>query len=545
MRLQRLQVLSLVSPASLLNRFRVLILLDCTLIHHFLENSTKRFPDKVALVHEDVRATYEQINSQANQLAHLLIDSGVCFGDRVVLLLENSLEYVVAYYGVLKAGAVAVPLNTELKPEGVQYLLAELDAKFLLTQRKFERLLRQVRLDDTSIHQVVIKNPKLGLNHNVAVLDWDEVSATGSCTDLNLDIRPDQLGSIIYTSGSTGRPKGAMLSHGNIVANVKSICEYLSLTDSDIQMVVQPFFYVMGKSLLNTHIAVAGRLVINNKFAYPATVINQMIEEKVTGFSGVPSTYAHLLHQSPLAASREKLQSLRYCTQAGGHMASTNKLKLMDILPNQTELFIMYGATEASARLAYVEPEMLKQKVDSIGKAIPGATLKVLNSEGHELPVGEVGELVASGENIMQGYWKNIAATKEALSLHGYHTGDLGYRDEDGYFFVVGRKDNQLKVSGHRINTQEIEDVIFASNLVVEVVVLGIPDPLLENRLIAFVSGADSETDEKDISTYCSKQLPSYKIPLEVVFVDTLPKSASGKIDRKGCEQLLATDMYR
>ncbi len=336
--------------------------MNATLIHHFLENSTNHFPDKVALVHEDVRATYQQINSQANHLAHCLIENGVNFGDRVVLLLENSLEYVVAYYGVLKAGAVAVPFNTELKADSIQNLLSELDANILLTQRKFERLLRQVSLADVSINHVVVKDPKLDLKQEISTCNWNEVVTSDPCNDLSLNIQPDQLASIIYTSGSTGKPKGAMLTHGNITANVKSICEYLSLTDRDIQMVVQPFFYVMGKSLLNTHIAVGGRLIINNKFAYPATVINQMIEEKVTGFSGVPSTYAHLLHQSPLAASRDKLTSLRYCTQAGGHMASTNKLKLMDVLPVNTNLYVMYGATEASARLTFVEPAMLEKR---------------------------------------------------------------------------------------------------------------------------------------------------------------------------------------
>lgn len=514
---------------------------NATLIHHFLESSTDHFPDKVALVHEDVRATYREINTQANHLARYLVDSGVCPGDRVVLLLENSLEYVVAYYGALKAGAVAVPLNTELKSDGVLHLLKELDAEILLSQRKYERMLRQINLSETTVSTVMISNPKLDLKQDVSVVDWDDIISSEGCSNLDIKIHSDQLGSIIYTSGSTGHPKGAMLSHRNIVANVKSICQYLRLTESDIQMVVQPFFYVMGKSLLNSHTAVGGRLVINNKFAYPATVINQMIEEKVTGFSGVPSTYAYLLHQSPLAASREKLHSLRYCSQAGGHMASTNKLKLMDILPNQTELFIMYGATEASARLAYVEPAILERKIDSIGKAIPGVSLKVLDQVGTELSVGEVGELVAFGDNIMQGYWRNLESTERALSSHGYHTGDLGYQDEDGYFFVVGRKDNQLKVSGHKINTQEIEDVILNSGLAVEVAVVGIPDPLLENRLIAVIVSS-STIEDKDIIAFCAKQLPAYKLPQNVVFVDSLPKSSSGKVDRKQCEQLIVIE---
>lgn len=509
-----------------------------TLIHHFLENSARRWPDKIALVHEDVRATYRQINSQANNLAAYFVEEGVVSGDRVVILLENSLEYVVAYYAALKAGAVAVPLNTELKADGLLPLLHELDAKCLVSSRKFERLLRSVDFSITTIRSIVIYKPKLSLNQVAEVVDWDTAAKDEQRADLNLKLASSSLGSIIYTSGSTGQPKGVMLSHGNIVANVNSICQYLKLTENDIQMVVQPFFYVMGKSLLNTHIAVGGRVVINNKFAYPATVVQQMIDEQVTGFSGVPSTYAYLLHQSPLTSSREKLTSLRYCSQAGGHMASATKQQLQEILPKHTELFVMYGATEASARLAYVEPKMLRQKIDSIGKEIPGVTMHVVDLHGRELSVGEVGELVASGPNIMQGYWKNPEATKDALSQYGYHTGDLGYRDDDGYFFVVGRKDNQLKVGGHRINTQEIEDVIMSSGLAVEVTVIGVKDPLLGNKLIAIMVAVDLMTDSKSVLSICSKKLPSYKLPYEVLFVNNLPKGSSGKIDRKRCEEL-------
>jgi len=512
--------------------------MNFSLIHHFLEHSTRRFPDKVALVHGDIRATYRQINNRANHLARFLISQGVNPGDRVAFILENSLEYVVTYYAVLKAGAVAVPLNTELKGEGILPLLQELENRILISSRKFERLLRTIDFSATDVTTLVIKSPKLSVDEQLTTYDWDEIVDSADEADLNLDIAADQLGSIIYTSGSTGRSKGVMLTHANVTANVTSICQYLQITDKDIQMVVLPFFYIMGKSLLNTHMAVGGRIVINNKFAYPATVISDMVEEQVTSFSGVPSTYALLLHQSPLAAAREKLTSLRYCSQAGGHMAAATKKKLLEVLPAQTRLVVMYGATEASARLAYVAPDMLETKIDSIGTAIPGVTLKVLGPDGTELPIGEVGELIASGANIMQGYWKNPQATAEALSAHGYHTGDLAYKDADGYFFIVGRKDNQLKVGGHRINTQEIEDLIMASGRVMEVAVVGVPDPLLENKLVALLVTSEGNICEDEIISWCRKQLPSYKIPQAVKLVASLPKNANGKVDRGLCVDL-------
>ena len=235
----------------------ILILVEGTLIHHFLENSARRLPDKVALVHEEVRATYAQINELANRLAHYLLTSGVMSGDRVAMLLENSLQYVVAYYGILKAGAVAAPINTELKAETIGILLTELDAEILITQRKYERMLRQVNFETTAVKTVIIKDPKLSLSENLKVIDWKQIGADSATQNPDIAILPEQPASIVYTSGSTGKPKGVMLSHKNIVTNVDSICQYLELTEDDIQMVVQPFFYVMGKSLLNT--ALCGR----------------------------------------------------------------------------------------------------------------------------------------------------------------------------------------------------------------------------------------------------------------------------------------------
>jgi acyl-CoA synthetase (AMP-forming)/AMP-acid ligase II len=295
----------------------------------------------------------------------------------------------------------------------------------------------------------------------------------------------------------------------------------------------------MGKSLLNTHVAAGGTVVINNKFAYPASVLKQMIDEKVTAFSGVPSTYAYLLHRSPLQKYSEKLKSLRYCSQAGGHMSTQLKMELRQVLPEHTKLYIMYGATEASARLSYLEPEWFEEKMGSIGKSIPNVTLRVLDEDERKVTVGQTGELVASGPNIMQGYWKDEKATHAALTQNGYHTGDIGYQDEEGFFHLVGRKDNLLKAGGHRINPQEIEDVLVATGLVIEAVVLGLPDKLLGHKLIGIVVPKNGSCTEIDIITECAGKLPKFKLPAAVKLVRSLPKNANGKIDRTKCLELI------
>lgn len=504
------------------------------LIHHFLEGSAALYPEQVAVVHQGESVTYRDLDQRANRLAHWLTANGVAAGDRVPFIMENGIDYVTVYYGILKAGAVAVPLSTDLKPAALTPLLEELAPAAVVATARFERLLKATNYPWP---RLVLGSPKLAWQaSSVQVTALGDILSMPSKREApRLEVDAADLASIIFTSGSTGKPKGVMLSHRNIVANTNAICDYLALTAADIQMVVLPFFYVMGKSLLNTHVAVGGRVVINNKFAYPAAVVQEMADAEVTGFSGVPSTYAYLLHRSPLAKYRDRLPALRYCSQAGGHMSAHIKQELLRALPPHTKLFIMYGATEAAARLTYLPPDDLQAKLESIGIAIPGVTMKVLDKKGHALPAGQVGEIVGAGSNIMMGYWKNPEATAEVLDAHGYHTGDLGYCDEEGFLFLKGRKDNIVKVGGHRISLQEIEDALMATGLLVEVTVLGLADELLGNRLAAVAVAKEDGVHQQALMQQVAGRLPKFKHPQEVYFVRTLPKNSSGKVDRKAC----------
>ncbi|MBE3144911.1 MAG: acyl--CoA ligase, partial [Planctomycetes bacterium] len=244
---------------------------------------------KTAVVYERSRSDYSRVNGWANQLAHSLIEAGVGPGDRVVLLCENGIDYVYCYYGILKAGGIVASLNTDIKPVGLAELVKELEPKVLLISAKLEKTVRAL---DASVFRavrlMVIRPRPAGRSTGRDVSPHDDELAGRPEKNPGLAIDPKSCAAIIYTSGSAGKPKGAMLSHANIAANTRAIIEYLELTSSDIQMVVLPFFYVMGMSLLNTHVAVGGTVVINNKFAYTASVLKQMAEEGVTGFSGVP-----------------------------------------------------------------------------------------------------------------------------------------------------------------------------------------------------------------------------------------------------------------
>ena len=507
-----------------------------SLVHNFLETSARLWPDKTSFVQDEERVSYGQLNAMANRAAACLRQNGIVAGDRVVMLLENSIEYVVSYYAVLKAGGVVIPLNSEIREDGLAAILGELQPRAVIACSKSEQLLRDVDPDRLKISLMVMSRPSHQWHScRCSLIAWEDIMQQGDVPNPDIAIDGASLASIVYTSGSTGKPKGVMLSHGNIVSNTYSIVQYLELTEKDIQMVVLPFFYVMGKSLLNTHIAVGGTVVVNNSFAYPASVIRQMTVEQVTGFSGVPSTYAYLLHRSPLPAFRNRLDYLRYCTQAGGHMSRQIKEKLLQVLPSHTKLYIMYGATEAAARLTYVEPERLTSKFDSIGKAIPGVTVRVLDENGDEVPSGELGELVASGPNIMQGYWRDAPGTARVLDQYGYHTGDMGYRDADGYLYVIGRKDDLLKVGGHRIDPQEIEDAMMATGMLLEVAVVGVEDELLGKRLVAVAVPLSGQPSKSNLLALCHARLPRHKLPGEIRLISSLPKQSNGKVDRVSC----------
>jgi len=507
----------------------------CYLVHHFLEKSADSNPDKEALLDGDVRLTYWEIELKANKVANWLLESGVRKGDRVALLLRNSGEYVSCYYGIQKAGGIVVPLNTGLGLKELKEILEDCSSEVLITENHFLKKIDQTpKAEPFNIRVLanVYEDYSPRIISGGQYFNFREIHSRYPEMRPGLPIVDCDLSSIIYTSGSTGRPKGATLTHGNIVANTRSITSYLRLTGKDRCMVILPFYYVYGKSLLNTHFRVSGTVIIDNRFAFPNAVLQRMREEKATGFAGVPSTFSILVNNSSMRSM--EFPDLRYITQAGGHMSAAIKKELMKILPDK-EIFIMYGATEASARLTYLDPKDLSRKIDSIGKAIPNTELRILAESGREAEPGEEGEIVARGSNIMQGYWNDPVETDKVIKDGWYHTGDLGYRDEEGFFFMRGRKREMVKVGIHKVSTIEIEDVLYQHPSVFEAAVVGIPDQNLGEALKAFIVLKEGcNTGEREFIEFCEERLPKYKIPKKIVFISDLPKNESGKIQKRG-----------
>ncbi len=499
-------------------------------VHCLLEGSADRATGAIALVHGDQQVTYGELESQANRLANHLLAQGIQRGDRVGLLADNGLEYVVGFFGILKAGGCAVALNSANRTPTLRKLLLDSGAMGLVTRAA------QVRRD---LPELVTGCADLRfVVSDRAAPQWELPAGLDLFTAPDVATRSDQrpaagvtagdLAAILYTSGSTGLPRGATLTHANLAANTGQILGYLNLTAADSVLVVLPFHYSFGKSLLLTHCKVGGRLVIDNRFAYPQVILENLVESEVTGFSGVPSTYAILCAKTSFLQT--ELPHLRYLTQAGGAMSPALTRKIRAALPARIELFVMYGQTEASARLSYLPPDRLVEKIGSIGIPIPGVTLTIRRPDGSECEVGEVGEVVAQGDNIMQGYWNDLEETAKVLDEHGLHTGDLGRKDEDGFIFVVDRIKNMIKAGAHRVSSKEIEEAIAELPDVVEVCVVGVPDELLGEAIEAFVVRAGQDLDEKAVLQHCFRKLAQFKIPRAVTFLPSLPKSAAGKV---------------
>lgn len=505
------------------------------LVHEFLEDSASRFPDKGAVFHLGTWRTYREIEEQANALAHLLSGLGAKKGDRVALCIENSPEYVATYYAILKAGGITVAVNTENTAADVGYIVRDCGARLFVTnQRQFAKI-GPALAEGGPVERVLLWS---------AVRQGADTKAGAFVVPLpgSLEGQPRQapgrrllgqdIASIVYTSGSTGQPRGAVLSHRNIVSNVRSIVEYLRLTSDDRIMVVLPFHYIYGKSLLNTHFAVGGSVVIDNRFVYPAAVLQTMREQSVTGLAGVPSTFTILLNRSLLKG--QKFPSLRYVTQAGGAMAPAVQKEVAQAFA-PARLFIMYGATEASARLSYLDPADLPRKWGSIGKAIPGVDLFVADETGRPLAAGQEGEIVARGPNIMQGYWGRPEETRRVLRNGLYFTGDIGTTDDEGFLFIVGRTWEMIKVGGNRVSAKEIEEALYEHPAVAEAAVIGVPDDLLGEVPKAFLvlKTGVSPCSEEHIKEFLTGRLAPYKIPKSIEFRAGLPKNEAGKIQKR------------
>lgn len=455
--------------------------------------------------------SYPDLSIKSRKLASYLVKA-INENNNIVVLFPNSVNFIIIYLAVLKSGNVCVPLNTDIEKKNLDYIVDKTNAKVFFVQKKNRHAIDYpgaILIDEEDLS---------GIIENTELFDFAG------------EFDEHRMAEIIFTSGSTGEPKGVMITHRNLIANTNSILEYLKLTSNDIILIVLPFYYCYGLSLLHTHLRIGGSVVLNNTFIFLGSVLNDLINFKCTGFSGVPSHFQILLRKTK-SFKNNIFPGLRYVTQAGGKLHTIFIQEFIDTFPDIT-FYVMYGQTEATARLSYLPPERLKDKLGSIGNGIPGVKLDIFNENDEPTITDEIGELVASGENIMKGYLGDVEGTNQVIRNGWLHTGDLAKRDADGFFYLVGRSKEMIKVGGRRINPKEIEEVILRLPEVIDCSIDGVEDELLGEAIKATIyinSLKDNHLTAKDIQTYCASKLVSFKIPQFIEFKENINIASTGK----------------
>ena len=508
------------------------------LLQEYLERAASLSPAAVAVVTDDGRLTFGELNARSNAFANGLRAAGVNRGDRVAIYLENRAETVVTIFGVLKAGAVFLMVNPSAKAQKLEFLLRHAEARAIVLAGS--RLSALGSLFDTidDLSAVVALGTASATLERKVLLDWNALVAGSEATPATDTIDLD-LAALLYTSGSTGEPKGVMLTHANIRSAIDSIATYLRLTPDDVLMNVLPLSFGYGLTQLFSAIKVGARFVLEKGIAFPHVTLTRMASEKVTGFAMVPTIAAVLLEMD---LSRYELQSLRYITNAGAGLPTEHTRRLRAVLPH-VDVVLMYGQTEC-LRISYLEPREVDRRPDSVGRGMPNQELQILSAEGQPVGTNEVGELVVRGSHVMRGYWRmpvETAATLRPGRFPGeyvHHTGDLFRQDEEGYLYFVARGDDIIKSKGEKVSPREVENALYRLDGVAEAAVVGVPHPVFGQAVKAVVVlRSDVRLEARDVQRHCASCLEDFMVPAVVEFASSLPKSDNGKILKASLRQ--------
>jgi acyl-CoA synthetase (AMP-forming)/AMP-acid ligase II len=473
----------------------------------------------VAIIDGNRRYTYGELRTAASKIAGSLAHVGLPPGARVGLLGANSFFWIAAYLAAMKVG-VAVPMSDRSTVEDIAAQAGWVDLAAVLMDRRMVRRFGPAFADRPTVTDACLQE-----GHDPA---WPS-SVTAQDSDAAL----------MFTSGTTSRPRAVRVTHANLLANTRSIVSYLELDRHDRILVVLPFHYCYGASLLHTHLAVGASVALCHTFTFPETAIDQIERQECTGFAGVPSSFQLLLRTSSYLS--RSLPSLRKVQQAGGRLPPQLIRELAAAHPG-AKLYVMYGQTEATARLSYLPPDLLEQKLGSVGRGIPDVELAVLDESGEPVQPGAVGEIVARGPSISPGYVNDAEETARKFPDGMLRTGDLATVDSDGFIFIVGRSGDFIKSWGHRISSQQIEETALQHPSVGDAVAVGLPDPDAgEAVTLAVMPAPHAQIDSSELAGFLRAHLAKHMVPRSIHVLDALPLTASGKVSKAELRELLAS----
>ncbi|NVN09770.1 acyl-CoA ligase (AMP-forming), exosortase A system-associated [Nguyenibacter vanlangensis] len=493
-------------------------------------------PDKIALTYRKDALAFGAFDDRVDAIAAGMVEAGIRSGDRVAIYLDKNFEFAIALVACMRIGAMAVPINPLLKNQQAGHILANSQARAIITTGR-----RSSCMEAASFEGMLIRTDTSTTNAQNLV-EWSDLEACGaSLPALNgSELDP---AAILYTSGSTGAPKGVVLSHRNLVAGAQSVNAYLGTRSDDTILSVLPMSFDAGLSQLTTAIDAQAKIHLLT-FLVADEVVAACREHAVTSITGVPPLW-HRLTAADWDASTAG--TIRTIANTGGHMPAPLLGTLRRTFPKASP-YLMYGLTEAF-RSTYLDPMEVERRPNSIGKAVPNADVRVLREDGTEADSGEIGELVHRGAFVTLGYWRAPEATAARFrpvpdpfgaSLRqdiAVWSGDLVRRDDDGFLYFIGRRDGLIKTSGYRVSATDIEEALLAAPGVSEAVAFGVPHPTLGQAIVALYVASDSHPDNARegldaIGRTCARSLPNYAVPHEIVMRADLPRNPNGKIDR-------------
>ena len=519
------------------------------LIHHMLSQSAAKHPHSEAIVAKNNRLSYQDMAVQVANVAGSLRGLGINRGDRIAIFLPPDVTLPLAIFATAQASAVFVPIHHGMFPDQVSHILNDCGAVALITDAvRFERI--QNILPDISTLKFTIVDSQDNAPDSLETYSWKSL-CNHQPSPIDQCIEKD-LAAILYTSGSTGRPKGVMLSHANVLAGAEIVSDYLHLSSADRLLAALPLSFDAGLNQLTTAV-LQGATTVMLSFHFGREIVTQLVEEKITGLAGVPSLWS-LLAQPSTGLAKQSLPHLRYITNTGGAMPQTVLRQLQEQLPS-TDIVLMYGLTEAF-RSTYLPADELEARPTSMGKPIPNTEILVINESGKRCAPGEIGELVHHGPTVSLGYWGHPDLTANVLRPHPdpppshpnhilvCYSGDLVRQDEEGFLYFIGRRDNQIKSAGFRISPTEVEDVLCEVASLRQAAVVGVPDPILGQHLIAFAIPEENAGDLNAIEVLadCTAKMPRHMVPKQIHFVDELPMTSSGKVNYPALREQLSSN---
>jgi len=499
------------------------------MLYDVLQSIVEQHPNNLALADDNRSIDYLQMWNASVHIGEQLHQQGVGHGDRVCLLSENSIDAVALYWGILQCEAIAVSLNEQTPTEGIEQIVDDAEPSVIVATEK----LAKTKLSDGVKNRSAIKLLDL---KTLCSVPADQANSVALNVSMELASArradPDAIATIVYTSGSTGKPKGVCLTHTNLISVAKMAGDGYNTVATDSYLMVVPLHYIHGLMILVTmHLRGAG-IHFMNSFMFPKLVTKKLLETGVTGFSGVPFHITALIERGDFLETA--LPNLRWVGVTGGTCATERLAQIRSGQPD-IEIHISYGQTECSPRITALHPDKIETKADSVGNVAEGLQVEFLDETGNPVAQGELGELVVAGPTIMHGYWNDPENTARAVDEHRrLHTGDLAYIDEEGDVFIRGRIQAMIKSAGERVFPEELEAVLNLSAHVVDVAVVGIPDPLYGQRIEAHVILSDENPDTlESVRKHCLNHVAFARAPKYYHCWSVFPLKANGKTDKQ------------